>query len=45
MKLENVTKKHYIILFAQEALKVGADWSKQHNEHLQKLFPSPNITK
>jgi 3-methyladenine DNA glycosylase AlkC len=45
MKAENVAKKRCIILFAQEALKVGADWSKPHNEHLHKLFSSPNITR
>jgi len=45
MKAENVAKTHYIILFAEEAVKVGADWSKPHNEYLQKFFSSPHITR
>jgi len=45
MKAENVAKIRYIIPFAQEALKVGADWSNPHNERHHKLFSSPNITR
>jgi len=39
MEAENVSKKHYIMLFVQEALKVGAHWSKPHKNTFTSCSP------